>query len=279
MNSLIESLKNNKHIYEIGVFINMRFADLVTVPFQKIKIKLRRWNFIDKKRYSKLRNLKNTHKGERCFIIATGPSLTFEDLALLKNETTFCVNSIVKVLDKLDYVPNYIGIQDAFVFEKIGKQIEECSIENVFLTPNLYKKISNPNKKNYYQFPHFSPLGGHPERRKCKFFFSDKADEVIYDGNSITYSLLQIAVYMGFCEIYLLGCDCSYIPVNGKQYFVESGHIDKQAISVGERMIQAFATAKKWIEENRPDVKIYNSTRGGMLEVFPRKTVDMIFGK
>ena len=33
-----------------------------------------------KGRYEKLRNIKNIHQGERCFIVATGPSLTIEDI-------------------------------------------------------------------------------------------------------------------------------------------------------------------------------------------------------
>ena len=84
--------------------------------------------------------------------------------------------------------------------------------------------------------------------------------------------MLQIAIYMGFKEIYLLGNDCSYST--DKQHFIESGHYDKQAETVGERMIFAFKIAKKYADKN--GIKIYNATRGGMLEVFDRVDLNVV---
>jgi hypothetical protein len=48
-----------------------------------------------------LLNLRNQHKGQRCFIIGNGPSLRQTNLALLKDEVTFGLNRI-----------SYPGIQD-----------------------------------------------------------------------------------------------------------------------------------------------------------------------
>ena len=49
--------------------------------------------------------MKNTHVGERCFVVATGPSLTFEDLNALKDEFCFGMNSCVLALDKTEWTP------------------------------------------------------------------------------------------------------------------------------------------------------------------------------
>ena len=50
----------------------------------------------------KLQKLKNIHKGERCFIVANGPSLTSGDLNMLYNnkEITFGMNRIYKFFEK-----------------------------------------------------------------------------------------------------------------------------------------------------------------------------------
>ena len=58
-----------------------------------------------------------------------------------------------------------------------------------------------------------------------KFFskFSHDAHSFLYDGYSITYSLLQLAIYMGFKEIILLGCDSNYSIDQTKQHFVDYG--------------------------------------------------------
>lgn len=43
-----------------------------------------------------LKKLKDTHKGEKCYVVALGPSLTVEDLNLLKEHQAVCfsVNGI-----------------------------------------------------------------------------------------------------------------------------------------------------------------------------------------
>ena len=102
--------------------------------------------------------------------------------------------------------------------------------------------------------------------------FSDDSSIVIYDGFSITYSLLQLACYMGFKEIYLLGCDCSFSRDPEKQHFVNSGHVDVNAYRIGEKMIMAFEKAKEYCDSH--GINVYNATRGGALEVFPRVNLD-----
>ena len=62
------------------------FIEWITAALRKMGV---RW-----KKYEWLKQYKNKYDGKRCFIVATGPSLTVEDLSLLKNEITFGMNSI-----------------------------------------------------------------------------------------------------------------------------------------------------------------------------------------
>ena len=79
---------------------------------------------------------------------------------------------------------------------------------------------------------------------------------------------------MGFKKIYLLGCDCNY-QKGAKNHFIESGFFDRNAHNNNERLMTGYKEAKKYIEEH-DDIDIINCTRGGMLEVFPRKKLEKV---
>lgn len=276
---LIDKMRQNPITFQIGVLLQILYYDFFIDFIEKLKIFFRRINILNERKFNEIKKYRNEFKGKRCFIIATGPSLTTDDLLLLKDEYTLGVNAVVKLLDTLPYIPSFLGIQDLHVYDKIGDQIEQSKLKTIFVSDKLFKKkVRNKNDSRFIQYPLYACRHAvHGERRPLASGFSDDVSKVVYSGYSITYSLLQIAVYMGFTEIYLLGCDCSYDTSKSKQYFVESGHFDKYAESVGERMIYAYTIAKQYLDKKRPDVVVYNATRGGMLEVFPRKTLDEVF--
>ena len=231
------------------------------------------------KKFIELKKLKNKFIGERCFIIATGPSLRIEDVELLKNEYTFGVNSIVNVLDQMSYIPTFYVIQDGIVYERLRDKIKKANFRYSFIgdwkmKPEYFddkKWIRFPlSVKNYF---YTYPEGDYADKVK----FSDNAYLRVCDGFSVTYSALQLAVYMGFKEIYLLGTDCNY--QKGVKNFADY-RTEKQVqsgSSNGEKMIKAYEVAKKWAENS--DVKIYNATRGGMLEVFERVNLEDVMAQ
>lgn len=234
-------------------------------------INKRKQGMIEEK-FTKLLSLKNKYRDMRCFIIATGPSLTIHDVELLSNEVTFGVNSISKLTDMTEWRPTYLGIQDPFVYEKLENSILSSFTDNVFISDLLANKFSVP--EDYIQFPYFNNYKNYMNGYlKYNAKFSDDASIIVYDGYSITYSMIQIAVYMGFKEIYLLGCDCSY-PKGEKNHFVESGFIDRNAYLNYEKMTSAYKIAKEYADKN--DVRIINCTRGGMLEIFPRMQLEQV---
>jgi hypothetical protein len=184
------------------------------------------------------------------------------------------MNSIIKVFDQTEWRPQYYGIQDPLVFEKLKSDFEKVRLDNVF-TSDLMLHAFPENINLINSFFHFTCFHRvHGQIMPLKSGFSEDISQAIYDGYSITYSLLQIAVYMGFKEIYLVGADCHYQSDLSKHHFVESGFYDKQAATVGERMIYAFKVAQSFCDSK--GIKIYNSTRGGMLEVFERVSLDKL---
>lgn len=219
--------------------------------------------------YYKINEFRNKYHGKRCFIIATGPSLTIEDVCKLKNEYTFGMNSICLLFDKLGWETTFYGVQDPGVYIKLVQYYKSFKSTILFLGDGL--------KKNSDIMPSHIPFAidyldhKHSYKRLNTKFSLDPIDRV-FDGYTITYSLIQIAVFMGFKEIYLLGNDCSYPKDPTKQHFADFGHVDSSTLTARDRILFAYQYAKDFLANT--DVKIFNATRGGALEIFPRVDFD-----
>jgi hypothetical protein len=230
-------------------------------------------------RYKKLVKYKNCHKNERCFIVATGPSLTIEDVNLLKDEIAFAMNSVYKLFDKTDWRPDYYGIVDGSVFKKIKDEIKFCELNCAFY-PDKYihwnEKYANsvPIKGNFCvnaQERDVIPANW----RKTKF--GTDMTKLFYEGTSVVHFILQIAIYMGFKEIYLLGTDCNYHGSSKHSSIVDykgGNELGNPPEDIYNGLIQDYLKAKE--VANTRGIKIYNATRGGMLEVFERVKLEDI---
>lgn len=231
---------------------------------------------LKQKRYLPIKALKDSYSGKRCFIICTGPSLTIEDLESLSGEYTFGMNSLCFLHDKTNWHPDFFGVQDDHVYKKIFDTL--ISTDNgVVLAP--YKRPAKLNEETkWVELPvcgayHRYELRYRQEKMYSKF--SEDCYVRIYDGYTITYTLIQMAIYMGFKEIYLLGADFSYL--GNKQHFIEHGHVDPGYAKAPDKMLVSYLKAKEYAEKN--GILIANATRGGMLEVFPRVTLEEVLGK
>lgn len=230
---------------------------------------------IVEKNYLPIKGYKGKYAGKRVFITCTGPSLTIEDLEKLEGEYAFGMNSICLIHDKTDWKPDFWGCQDEHVFEKIKDTLLTTDNGQVFLPYSYKKKYRTPSNYVYFHISgayHLYEMIYGP-----RYFakFSDDSFITVYDGYSITYSIIQLAIYMGFDEIYLLGADCSYL---GKQHhFIETGHYDPGYQEAAKRMLASYEMAKKYADTH--GIKIYNATRGGCLELFPRVNLEDVLAK
>ncbi|MBE4907231.1 DUF115 domain-containing protein [Bacillus luteolus] len=265
-------IKHNKYVYStVMLGINLLLYIIYIFTFNS-RCLLRVSGFNRNTPYEKIKRLKDKHKGERCFIVATGPSLLVEDLEKIKDEITFSMNSIFMSFDETTWRPTYYGIQFPEFYEKYKNQIDTLDVK--------YKLVGDVIKRaklsdHDFLFP-LNMLNHNWTHAKYHTKFSSDAFKAIYSGYTITYSLIQLAVYMGFREIYLVGVDCNY-ATNQKHHFKDYGIVDPSFISVGDKMRVAFQEAKRFADAH--EIKIYNATRGGMLEVFERVDLDSLIEK
>lgn len=231
---------------------------------------LRQLGIIGRHNYLRLKEFKGTHEGKRCFIVGTGPSLTMEDLQLIKNEYSFSVNSIVLSFPDTDWRPTYYAIQDRFGYEKLKDAIRKAKMPYVFngisdirMTPRM--------DIDYIPFPlnlldHGKRIPNHITK------FSSDAFKCVYAGHSITYSAIELAVYMGFKEIILLGVDCDYSKsINHiKAYSVQDD------VNAAYLMRESYKVARKYADKH--GIKILNATRNAKLDVFERVSLEQVLG-
>jgi glycosyltransferase involved in cell wall biosynthesis len=232
----------------------------------------------------KLQALKNKHKGERCIIIGNGPSLNQTDFNLLKDQTTFGVNGIFYADDRLPQPLSYYVVEDTKVFEENTEAILEYGRGcGEIILPTLYKEnVPNPDEVTFFRMN-----GGFYRKQDpnfCRPRFSTNAAEVMYCGQSVTYINLQLAYWMGFKEVGLIGMDFSYTLPPGtvvKGHLYESqeddpNHFDPRYFGAGKtwknpylnRVAANYELAKSMYEADGRI--IYNCTVGGKLEVFER---------
>lgn len=225
--------------------------------------------------------LKGKFSGKRCFIIGNGPSLRASDLDMLKDEYTFAFNRIYYIFDQTDWRPTFYCTQD----NKIATASAADIMANI-KTPYLFAPINlkwydGADLESNYFFRAIFAGEEVPE-------FSKDIPNFIGAGNTVAYTAIQLAAYMGFSEIYLLGVDHSFqtyqdkhgniiTDPNAKDYFSEKYNQDKDQLFIPKLDVStlSYMAAQAYAEQH--PVTIYNATRGGKLEVFPRVDFDALF--
>ena len=99
---------------------------------------------------------------------------------------------------------------------------------------------------------------------------------------TVTYSAIQLAAYMGFKAIYLIGCDCNYSADNTvkKESYPDPRMFDEKATGMPPNISYQFMAYEVGRQEcEKKGITIYNATRGGMLEVFERVSLDEVLKK
>lgn len=219
---------------------------------------------------------RDIHKKQRCFIVATGPSLSVQDLNILHAHDEKCIsmNRIYNVFSKTNWRPDYYLIEDTKMIEDLSKEIANMNVPVKFLPsiPDQYWQQVDIGNSIKYQLVILDNGNDIP-------LFSSKPERCIYEGSTVTYACIQMAAYMGFQEIYLLGVDFNYSNnlYDEKNHF-EGYQMDKMVrlntVHL-ERMEAAYISAREYAKKH--GINIYNATRGGRLEVFRRVDFDQLF--
>ncbi|MFC1777657.1 6-hydroxymethylpterin diphosphokinase MptE-like protein [Pseudomonadota bacterium] len=238
----------------------------------------------------KLAGFSDKHQGERCFIIGNGPSLNDCDLTLLRNEVTFGVNAIYLNHQNMGFHPTYYVVEDVFVAEDRCDEISKYIGPSQKFFGSYLRYTLNGDKKTTWMnvIVDYRDYPGFPN-------FSKNSSRCLWVGGSVTYLCMQLAYFMGFSTVYLIGFDHNYvvprdatvsnIKPNGFDILSNSedpNHFHPDYFGKGyrwhdpkvDRMEKGFLKARQNFEADGR--KIYNATKGGRLEAFDRVEYDSL---
>lgn len=231
----------------------------------------------------RLREYKNIAIKDRCFILGNGPSLSIQDLDTLhaNEEVCFASNRVYGIYNQTKWRPTYYGCQDDRVMRQIYADIPMVANESriSFISINNYE-----HHDFIYETPVIAPffIKMFPTREHS-VCFSEDISSGICEGMTITYTLAQIAMYMGYKEIYFLGVDHNQsVPKENESndeinYFKGIKKVDASDFYPPhfDIMNEAYTLLKKVADVK--GIKICNATRGGKLEIFERVDFDRLF--
>lgn len=260
-----------------------RIIRTVLYPFMRMAKYVQYVKYKKSKDSKFIQTLKNTCNGERCFVIGNGPSLLPEDLTLLKEEKCFAFNRIYDMYQYTPWRPSYYMCMDNVLLRQfLPSDLIKCKESEIILVNrkklvDKYRKLMNVKQMLIY--------GKIPVKKEQIVLtkVKENVDLCFSPCPSVAISAIELAIYMGFKEIYLLGFDHNFpyeIGKDGKKvenkvvsHFKET--VDKvQYCSYKEALTESFETCRKYADSQ--GILIHNVTRGGKLEVFDREQLENV---
>jgi hypothetical protein len=234
---------------------------------------------------------KDIHKGERVFILCTGPSIAQMDLKKLANERVIATSRFYLHKDCELIAPEYYCIPrfepevkntvDVEMLKAIGENFPKSELFFHYEQKELIDKLGVYNNHfvnyvNYTYLPNYE--NGDIDLTK-----------LILGPQSVSIMALQIAIYMGFDEIYLIGTEHDTLSTKEYKHFYDEkdDSISKVLKTADDftfgysnllwclnNLWEQYKVIKKMAE--RKNIKIYNATIGGCLDIFERVDYDSI---
>ncbi|MBI9050418.1 MAG: hypothetical protein JEZ00_13435 [Anaerolineaceae bacterium] len=251
--------------------------------------------------FSTIRQLKDIHKGERCFVLATGPSLGKMDLKKLKGEKIIAIHDSWLHPDFDIIRPQYHTIAPyhiPFTFDDIEKRLK--GIHDTYRWPmKLFLGFTfYPLSVNNFLCTH--PEFQFSETYQINYSYGQELQahnylrESIWDITKKPFSpltgnmqALQIGLHMGFSEIVFLGIDHTFarkLSPTGNPHFYSKhvGQDDGIQYQHNFDREQIFArlsrlwTYYRYIREysERKGIKVLNATPGSELDVLETISLD-----
>ena len=184
----------------------------------------------------KNKTYKNIHEGQRCFIVGNAPSINELDLSLLCGETVFSVSSGYHHPLYGTYKPKYHCLPQLTYTHLFTEQVaiewfkemhEALGDAELFLSTWEYDLVRRhglfPGRRVNYVALRKDMLVG-----KVHIDLSG----LIYRVQSVPVMALQIALFMGFKEIYIIGCDHDNLRTGVYHYFYEPTVLKNKDASV-----------------------------------------------
>lgn len=232
--------------------------------------------------------LKGTGAGRRAFLIATGPSLKQEDLSVLAGEDCFTLSNFF-LHDELEAVSPkfhfFAPYHEPLVLENYIEWLRAADLKLPVSTGIVLGHSDQPLVKEFDLFPardiHYLYLSEVPSRSTV-----DLARPVLAPQTG-TIMMLPVLFYMGYSEIYLLGCDHTVLRDYGKRVsnFYPEDQDPRVNATTGDcwhdivrshqyslNIFKQYEFYKRYVDKY--NLQVWNLSCDTWLDVFPLKKLE-----
>ena len=236
--------------------------------------------------------LQNKYLGKRCFVIGNGPSLSQMDLTKLKDEYTFVSNMFHLHQKCKDINPSFYTISDWIHWENnkfihsMEKEFPKLKDTTFFFEERAIPAYKNSFSQDLLKKAYFIKLNDYTYVWENNF--SINIDQSVNWARSVVLDFsIPIAIFMGFKEIILIGCDfnhCDNLKKKENPWFYNNkkpikytnAHLklmhDPEHLNLTLKCIDII---KQYTDENT--IKLVNATIGGNIMNLPRVNYDELF--
>lgn len=230
-----------------------------------------------KRNREKLNKLRDLHRGDRCILMANGPSLNLINFDQIRNEITIGMNRIYLLFDKLPSPPTYYICVNEFVLEEFASDIGSLEMTK-FLNWNRRALFSSDDEHTIFLRLSLT----------INDYFGLNPIKGFASGGTVTFNALQLAYFMGFKQVIIIGLDHSYsekgvpnkIEVRTNEKDTSHFHPDyfpkgvKWQLPDLLRSEIAYAMARKQFEHDGRE--ILDATIGGQCPNFKKVTLESV---
>lgn len=223
----------------------------------------------------KLGELKDSHKGERCFVVGNGPSLKVTDLSKLQKEFSIGSNRIFLAEEELGFKPSILLSVNDLVVQQSVQELTALQMPKFFSW--RARKWIQPDALTHFLYTTYTTPS-----------FAKDARGRIWEGGTVTNVALQLAYHFGFKQVILIGVDHNYVDKGKPNSTVESKGDDPNHFSAryfGKGFQWQLPDLEAWEDGYRMVRKAYeadgrevlDATIGGKLQIFKKVDFSTLF--
>jgi hypothetical protein len=242
---------------------------------------------------AKNKELKRIHAGRRCFLVGNGPSLNSQDVLLLRDEVKIVVNQFYLHPQIQQINPTYWVLADPLYWRSPQDQflpfvrgVRDAGLSVKLFMPTGAHQLIAETPLGSQITPHFlhfdSKRGIHQE--------IDFSQPVPTYGQNVMSVALMLAFHLGCNPIYFMGCDHSNWAWTRDKIEHTHFHAEEKApIGMGHKMsfdelqvtikVQQFQYLQLLKYADQRGFRVFNATRGGELNLFPRIDFETLFSQ
>lgn len=224
--------------------------------------------------YREVERLRGVHRGERCFLVASGPSIQELDLGRLVNERVMAVNRAYHALRRgLPHVDFYVLV-DKDCYREHSAEIKRAPLGTRLYQSwilDLPEYLAAPEPAVALRLDRSRAMtdgAGCFATDLARGFYSVPRGTVII-------AALQVAYHLGFREVVLLGVDLDFTRERQHFYASSRGEAHRRGRMDLTAVLRSFEICRRAYEAD--DRRIVNASPEGTLNVLERAEYTSLF--